>query len=169
MKKRTIFIIILASLLGYFASIKFFDIYKLIKKYPNEFSQSNSFSIFLFYNTYRTLSIGDKMVKRGYLNPEYCIKSTHYIDSKNQSCINNAKLTNFNINCKETYETDTCENDGIITEFTYTGNRNQKCVVAKYNNNFALKPYPSLRETYSSESWYPKSIFDSPECEPTTK
>lgn len=169
MKKRKIFFAAITVLLGYWFAVNVKELYVLMKKYPNEFKQQGDFSFYRFYNTYRTLSYGDIMVKRGYVHHDICFKSTHYIDTKGLNCLKEAKLTNFEFNCKEAYATYACEVNSEVTEFTYTGNRNQKCFVGHYNKNFGLRPHPTLRETYNSEAWYPDSMFDSPECERTNR
>lgn len=165
MKKRKIFLVVVVFFIGHWLISNTIELYGLMKKYPNLFKQQGSFSFYKFYNTYRTLSYGDFMVKRGYVHHDICFKSTNYLIQK-ESCLKEAKLTHFALNCNEAYATYACESDGIVTEFTYTGNRNQKCFVGSYYKNSVFISYPTLRDTLKSESWYPDSAFDSPECTP---
>lgn len=88
------------------------------------------------------------------------------ITESGPSCLKNAKLINFEFNCKEAYATYACELNDNITEFTYTANRNEKCSVMSYKKSWGIEPKRTLESTYRTEMWFPKSIFDSPECEP---
>ena len=166
MKKIKIFLVVVVAFFGYWFISSAIELHGLMKKYPNEFKQQGDFSFYKFYNTYRTLSYGDIMVKRGYVHHDICFESTNHVEPSGSNCLNEAKLTRFVLNCNEAYATYACERDGVITEFTYTGNRDQKCFVGSYHKNSTFISYPTLRDTLKSESWYPDSIFDNPECTP---
>lgn len=73
MKKRKVFLAVIVITLGYWFVSSAQDLYVLMSKYPKEFKQQGDFSFYRFYNTYRTLSYGDVMVKRGRLHHDYCL------------------------------------------------------------------------------------------------
>lgn len=122
MKKRTVLIAAIIIYFGYNLSHDAVELNSLMNKYPNEFKQQGDFSFYRFYNTYRTLSYGDIMVKRGYVHHDICVNSNSYVEDKGPNCLREAKLTHFEFNCKEAYATYTCKTGDDVTEFTYTGN-----------------------------------------------
>lgn len=102
MKKRKIFLAAIVVLLGHWGITTVIELNGLMKKYPNEFKQQGDFSFYRFYNTYRTLSYGDIMVKRRYIHHDICFTSDYYIEDKAPNCLKEAKLVNFALNCNET-------------------------------------------------------------------
>lgn len=173
MKKIKIFLVVVVAFFGYWFISSAIELHGLMKKYPNEFKQQGDFSFYKFYNTYRTLSYGDIMVKRGHVHHDICfevgfdseseknrlvplIKESYrlntqsdlseYVDNVDRfitaspSCLKEAKLINFEFNCKETYATYACDVDGYVNEFTYTGNRNEKCNVIRYKKSWGIEP-----------------------------
>lgn len=166
MKKRIVLLAVVAAYFGHGLYRDAIEVHQLMQKYPNEFKQQGGFSFYKFYNTYRTLSYGDIMVKRGYVHHDICFEETFFVEDKSPSCLKQAKLTNFELNCNEAYATYACQVGDDVMEFTYTGNRNQKCIFTNYKTYRDLGPHPTLNKTYAFQAWYPDSIFDSPECTP---
>ena len=78
---KKILLAVVVFLFAYWLITNAMELHSLMKKYPKEFKQQGDFSFYKFYNTYRTLSYGDIMVKRGYVHHEYCV----YMDFKNKS------------------------------------------------------------------------------------
>lgn len=76
MKKRKVILATVIILFGYWFLSSAKEIYVLMNKYPKEFKQEGDFSFYRFYNTYRTLSFSEVMIKRGYVHRDYCFYSS---------------------------------------------------------------------------------------------
>jgi hypothetical protein len=83
MKKRKIFFTIIIIVFGYWFLSNVKELYDLMSKYPKEFKQQRDFSLIRFYNTYKTLSYSEVMIKRGRLHHDYCLP-TGFKDANEQ-------------------------------------------------------------------------------------